>query len=158
MTPRHQRDYPRLLGLIKGHALLNYANREKIPDREGCIFANQSDIDEGFRLYELISKANELGISPRLHEIFSKVFLSKDDGEALDRIYILTKYRDVFHRSLSPHQLDREIIPDLEASGLIKKEPDPEDRRKMLFYPTHTNNISPENNKRNTESIGGGKF
>ncbi len=37
---------------------------------------------------------------------------------------------------LSPETLKREIIPQLEIVGLIVQEPDPDDKRRLLIYPT----------------------
>jgi hypothetical protein len=49
---------------------------------------------------------------------------------------ILKKYYVVRHKALSPETLKREIIPQLELVGLIIQEADPEDKRRLLVYPT----------------------
>lgn len=40
------------------------------------------------------------------------------------------------YKTLSPETLKREIIPQLELVGLILQEPDPDDKRRLLIYPT----------------------
>lgn len=70
LIPRHQRDISRLLAMIKAHALLNFNHREK---RGDCIIVTKEDIDAGFKIYAAISEANELGLSPEIHNIFKKL-------------------------------------------------------------------------------------
>lgn len=88
LAPRHQRDFPRLIALIKSHALLNWVHRESLPDKR--IKANSEDIEAGFKLYNQIAKQNELGLSPQLYEIYQKVIEPLlDPEEGIDRRSIL---------------------------------------------------------------------
>jgi hypothetical protein len=142
LNPRDQRDYPRLLRLIKGHALLNCFNRER-RDRE-TIVANDDDIQAGFELYDKVASSNELGLSPEIYRIYGEVIMPFDQIEkGISRKEIIKKYFELYHRPLSDDRLRRQILPSLESAGLISQESNPEDRREILVYPTVRSLISP---------------
>ena len=156
LKSRHQRDFQRVIGLIKAHALLNCFNREKKEGKPDTIIATQVDIDAGFELYKEIEESNELGLSPYLYRIYKDVFapllsLSPDDGTSREEI--LKKFYEVRHKSLNPQVLKSDIIPQLEAVGLIREEPDKEDKRRMLVYPTVSNYISSPRNVGNDSGV-----
>jgi hypothetical protein len=140
LQPRHQRDFPRIFSFIKAHALLNCFNRDKPEGKQDTIIATQTDIDAGFALYKEIELPNELGLSPYIFRIFVDVIvpLLSYDGiqKGVTRDDIIKKYYEVRHKMLSPETLKREIIPQLEIVGLIVQEPDPDDKRRLLIYPT----------------------
>jgi hypothetical protein len=141
LMPRHQRDYPRIFSFIKAHALLNCFNREKLS--EDIIFANEKDIDAGFALYKGIEQSNEMGLSPYILKIYDDAFMPiLKVNEGVSREDILKQYYKARHKPMSPEVLRLEIIPQLEAVGLIHQEEG--ERRKMLVAPTlsHTYNKS----------------
>jgi hypothetical protein len=142
LAPRHQRDLPRILALIKAHALLNLWHREK--QGEHTIIANDEDVKAGFWLYGLVARPNELGLSPQVYEIYESVIkpLLERDG-TVDRQTILAGYYQQYGRFLSEEKLRREILPALEASGLVMQAPDPDDKRKMVVCTPHLPPISP---------------
>lgn len=140
LIARHQRDYPRIFSLIKAHALLNCFNREK---KNGhAIIANQTDIDAGFRLYEMIEDSNELGLSPHIYKIYNEVIKPLLGELGVERKAIQRQYYQVYHKVLSPETFRQEILPQLESAGFVTQEPDPDDKRRMLLYPSfYENNI-----------------
>lgn len=141
LLARHQRDYPRIFSLIKAHALLNCFNRER---KNGSgIIANQADIDAGFKLYEMIEESNEIGLSPHIYQIYEKVIKPLMGTLGTDKKQIQRQYYQTYHKMLPPRVLNEEILPQLEAAGLILQEPDPEDKRRMMVVPAYyENNIS----------------
>jgi hypothetical protein len=135
LIARHQRDYPRIFSLIKAHALLNCFNRER---KNGSgIIASQLDIDAGFKLYEMIEESNEIGLSPHIYQIYEKVIKPLMGDIGTDRKQIQRQYYLVYHKMLQPRVLNEEILPQLEAAGLILQEPDPEDKRRMMIVPAY---------------------
>jgi hypothetical protein len=140
LQPRHQRDFPRIFSFIKAHTLLNCFNRDKPEGKQDTIIATPTDIDAGFALYKEIELSNELGLSPYIFKIFVDVIvpLLSYDGiqKGVTRDDIIRKHYEVRYKMLSPETLKREIIPQLEIVGLIVQEPDPDDKRKLLIYPT----------------------
>ena len=74
---------------------------------------------------------------------------------------IVQKHYEVYGRFIPDWQLRQQIIPMLETAGLITQERDPNDKRKMLIYPTTPLTISnfanqgntKQNNKNHSETI-----
>jgi hypothetical protein len=139
LVARHQRDFPRIFSFVKSHALLNAFNREKVNDT--TIKANEEDIKAGFTLYKHIEQSNELGLSPFVYRIYKEVIESQlDKAIGLTRKKIRGKYYAVFHKTLTT-KFEDSILMQMEAAGLITQEPDPDDKRKLLVYPTHPGDI-----------------
>jgi len=149
LSPRASRDWPRLLYMIKGFALLNCFRRER---SGSSIYANQTDIDAGFSLYREIATPNELGVSPEIYDLYESVLLPlTSGGTGVDRKEIGRAYADHYHRTLNNDRLRREILPSLESAGLITQEADPDDRRQTLVWCTVSAPISsPENRGKNS--------
>jgi hypothetical protein len=149
LKPRHQRDMGRIISIIKVFALLNVWFRE----REGsCVIASDEDIREAFKLWATISEAQELNLPPYVFNIYKEVIVTAYDqinstelgmeAVGITRQDILKKHNEVYGRPLPDWTLRKEIIPMLEASGLIIQEADKNDKRKMLVYPTTHSTIS----------------
>ncbi len=165
LKPRHSRDIGRLISLIKSFALLNLWFRE----RDGStIIANDEDIKEAFKIWEAISESQELNLPPYIYHLYHEVILTawneKNENRSrgfeeisgelgLTRQDIIQKHYQVYGRFLPEWQLRQQIIPMLETAGLIIQEPDPNDKRKILIYPTTLLAIS--KNKKYSESRGG---
>jgi DNA primase len=165
LKPRHTRDIGRLISLIKSFALLNLWFREK----DGlAIMANDNDIDEAFKIWDAISASQELNLPPYIYHFYHEVILSawndknKNWSESFERITgevgltrqdIIQKHYQVYGRFIADWQLRQQIIPMLETAGLIIQEQDPNDRRKILIYPTASLTISEGQN--NSELKGG---
>jgi hypothetical protein len=133
--PRHQRDIARVISLVKILALLNLWFREK--DGE-AIIANDQDIKEAFRIWEMISESQELNLPPYVLNLYKDVILEAYEAvkRGLSRQEIMKKHFEVYGRYLPDWQLRQWIIPMLETSGLITQEADALDKRKILVYPT----------------------
>ena len=153
--PRHTRDLGRISSLIKSLALLNIWFR----NREGSIaVANETDIEEAFGIWESISYSQELNLPPYIYNLFQEVILpaweEKNKGKdgiavkelGLTRKDVIKKHYDVYSRYLGEAILRQQVLPMLEAAGLIMQEPDPIDKRKMLIYPTTPTNVSTDKN------------
>jgi hypothetical protein len=135
LVPRYTRDFPRLIALAKGHALLNHVHRRT--EKPDVIEANRHDLEVALELYEHIAQANELGIPPQLLEWYSKVMVPiwQSQSEVADRRAILRKHLEVYHQPLNRHRLEVEFIPSLESANLVTPEQDPDDRRRVLYVP-----------------------
>jgi len=162
LKPRHSRDIGRLISLIKSFALLNLWFR----DKEGSIIiANDNDIDEAFKIWGTISESQELNLPPYIYHLYQEVILpawNEKNGTEFEKIIkevgltrqnIIQKHFQVYGRFIPDWLLRQQIIPMLETAGLIIQEPDPNDKRKMLIYPTASLTISKEQN--NSELRGG---
>jgi len=134
LAPRHQRDFPRILALIKAHALLNFAHREKPAGNDRTIVATTEDEEAAFKLYGMIAESNELGLAPEVFEIYTQVLKPLlRERQLATRQQFLNAYYNHFGRFLNETRMRQEILPPLEAKGLIIQEPDPTDKRKMLL-------------------------
>lgn len=142
LAPRHQRDFPRLIALIKAHALLNWNHRERTEN--SCLKANEEDEQKAFELYHQVARPNELGLSPQFYEIYSEVIAPLlVNGAEVSRQAIITAYYNRYHRPLPDWRLRQEIIPQLNQAGLVAEKPNPEDRREKLIYTPVSLTISP---------------
>jgi len=129
LIPRHQRDISRLLAIIKAHALLNFMHRERVGD---SIIVNDEDVEAGFRLYYGISEANEMGLSPELFNIYSKLKPHfNDDG--LNLIEFQAAYYKVFHKPIG-YDAARKTLKTLCSVGLLTEKTDPNDRRMPKYF------------------------
>lgn len=149
LIARHQRDISRLLAIIKGHALLNFMHRQKETSGENTsIIVNQEDVEEGFRLYQAVSEANELGLSPELFNIYKvmkpyfgqKKEVEVDYGKDTKIVTVegitvrdfQSIYAKTFHKAIG-YEESRRILKTLASVGLITEEPDQIDRRKIRY-------------------------
>lgn len=149
LKPRHSRDIGRVISLIKVFALINLWFRE----REGSsVIVNEDDINEAFRLYDGISESQEMNLPPYVYDLYKRVILpayqdKNPDGidigsQGITRQELLKKHYEVFGRYIALWQLRQEIIPMLETAGLITQEPDQNNKRVYLIYPTTQLTIS----------------
>ncbi|MBI4245213.1 MAG: toprim domain-containing protein [Planctomycetes bacterium] len=167
LKPKHQRDIKRLISLIKSLALLNLWWRER---NGSTITANEEDIEEAFRIWDAISVSQELNLPPYIYNLYQEVILKawKDKNGnynegfvettevlGLSRQDIFQKHYEVYGRMLDTNQLRQQILPMLETAGLITQEADPNDKRRILIYPTLQLTISQD--QRNSDDGGGVK-
>lgn len=160
LKPRHQRDISRVINLVKTFALLNFPFRER--DEEGII-ANEPDINDAFMVWDEISESQELNLPPYVfnfyHDIIFPAYTKKNSELisgvkiGLNRQEISQEHYRIYGRFIPDWQLRQQIIPMLETAGLVYTEPDQDDRRKILVYPTAPLIISSSEN--NSESNGG---
>jgi len=145
LIPRHQRDISRLMAMIKAHALLNAFQREQ--PLEHTILANETDMEEGFRLYEEFSAANELGLPPEVFNIFEKL-KDKIPEKGVTKREFSTLYYGIFHRTIGKKRL-KQILDLLLTVGLLGEEENPEDRRQKLYTVTCHGVFNFENEENN---------
>ncbi len=147
IKPRHQRDVSHLLSIIKCITLLNVWFRR---DGNGNIVASQSDIDQGFDVWQKINKSQELNVPPYTYEFYKKyilpIYLSKNADRKLgsksiiDDIGVSRKEITYLHYKLENRLLNedvfrRQILPMLLEAGLITEVKDPNDKRNKLIFP-----------------------
>jgi hypothetical protein len=129
LVPRHQRDISRLLAIIKAHALLNFMHRERVGD---SIIVNDEDVAAGFRLYYGVSEANELGLSPELFNIYTKLKPHFNDN-GLNLIEFQAAYYREFHKPIG-YDTARKTLKTLCSVGLLTEKTDPNDRRMPRYF------------------------
>lgn len=145
--PRHQRDVSHLLSIIKCITLLNVWYRRA---DNGNVVATQSDIDQGFEVWQKINKSQELNIPPYTYEFYKKyivpIYVEKNanresnsmqigDDAGVSRKEIIHRHYELENRLPNDDILRRQILPMLEAAGLITQEKDPYDKRNKLIFP-----------------------
>lgn len=159
IKPRHQRDIGRLISLVKVFALLNIWYRDRVGN---AIIANETDVDEAFKAWDIISESQELNLPPYVYDLYRDVIIdafNKKNSEVsggvktgLTRQEIFQKHYGVYGRFLPEWQL-KQIISMLETAGLITQEQNTLDKRQTLIYPTTDFYISRKQN--NSEMDGG---
>ncbi len=132
LAPRHQRDFPRLIAIIKANALLNLFNRKRNSDD---IWVNQSDIDAGQELYDKIAVSNELGLPPIMYEVYTEIiepYFYRNEG--IRKEELTRQYYQRYKERLGGKRLD-EMLDFLYDVGLTQKIPDTLDRRRWMLWP-----------------------
>lgn len=145
LRQRHTRDFTHLQQLIKVITLLNLWHRKH---SDGSIVANQSDIDQAFELWEQLAQSQNLGIPPTAIHFYKTYILPtfydlvaahpNTDPYSLgvSREQLSREYLHLEKTTLPETYLRKEILPQLEASGLITQQvPEVGDRRTKLIYP-----------------------
>ena len=145
LRQRHTRDFTHLQQLIKVIALLNLWHRKQ-PD--GSIMANDSDTDQAFELWEQLAQSQNLGIPPTAIHFYKTYILPtfydlveanpKTDPYSIgvSREQLSREYLYLEKTTLADTYLRKEILPQLEASGLITQQaPEFGDKRSKLIYP-----------------------
>jgi hypothetical protein len=120
LSPKAQRDFPRLYSLAEAWALLNYMHREKTPDGT-CIYANVTDIEVAKKIYEPILKCNELGLTPEEFEVWKIIEPHTDPDMGLRIAEIHNIYYNEKKRHCSDKRL-REMLKNFACAGLLKEE------------------------------------
>jgi len=151
LKPRHQRDIGRLISIIKTFALLNLWFRERQGD---IVIANESDVAEAVKIWDAISESQEYNLPPYIYNLYQEVIVPawweknatqiSAENVGVSRQEIIKKHFEVYGRSLDDWRLRQQIIPMLEACGLITQDPDPNDKRKILISPTTQLTNSPD--------------
>jgi len=129
LIPRHQRDISRLLAIIKAHALLNFMHRERVGD---SIIVNDEDVEAGFRLYYGVAEANEMGLSPELFNVYSKL-KPHFNSDGLNLIEFQAAYYREFHKPIG-YDTARKTLKTLCSVGLLTEKTDPNDRRMPKYF------------------------
>ncbi len=142
LKPRHQRDIGRLMNLVKMFALLNLWFREV---DDGVLIANSDDVREALEVWSIISESQEYNLPPYVYDLYKNVILvtwhgkqeevDADEPVGISRQEIQMKHYELLGRSIADWTLRQQILPMLEASGLIIQEYDYADRRKKLVFP-----------------------
>ncbi len=150
IKPRQQRDIKKIITLIKGFTLLNVWFRCR---NENILDATDSDIYDGFKLWENISVGQDYGLAPYVYDIFTKVILqswkepskswgsfssSDEKKKYITRKEVLNKHYEIYGRTLGMSYLRQQILPQLEQVGLIMQERGGEDGREMVIIPVET--------------------
>jgi hypothetical protein len=133
LKSRSTRDVARFINLVKASALLNLWSRERTSD--GAIIANYEDIEQALKLWQTIAEAQEFNLPVYVFNVFKEVILpvlKAKDGRT--RQEIIREHKSVYGNSLADWQLQKNILPLLEAATLIFQGKDPSDNRNMLVY------------------------
>ncbi len=145
--PRHQRDIAHLESLIKSVALLNAWSRL---DEHNNVIANTDDIKQALDLWKVVSASQELGIPPYAHNFYKSfivpAFNEKNDARnpdllqqtgaiGLTRRELCKKHFELTGQMPNEDSLRKNILPTLEAAGLIVQEKDPTNGKQVLIYP-----------------------
>ena len=134
LLPRNQRDVTRLIALIKAFALLNFKHRESV---ESNLYVTKEDVNVGFELYETVSKANELGLSPELYGIYQKLRLYMQKHLEANIVGIKIDdyqrfYAQTFYRTPN-YDVARDTLKTLVSLNLLIEQQDANDKRMKRY-------------------------
>lgn len=129
LQPRHQRDFPRLIALIKALALLNFTNRKMEGNK---IWALRQDSEKGYELYKKISEANESELPPHYYKFYKEKLRSNLPATRKEVAHLYYEYYNV---RIGERALKR-MIDSLCEAGLVMEDKDPNDKRVTKIYDT----------------------
>lgn len=142
LKERHSRDFAHVQQLTKAIALLNIWHRKQ---EDGSYLASTDDVNTAIELWEQINESQQLGVPPTLLRFYQDHVLALYEGTKPFEIkhkhgftssVLSTYYLKVTGTPLNQDELRKQIIPQLEASGLIDYEaPQSGDRRSKWIYP-----------------------
>jgi hypothetical protein len=132
LSSRDQRDFPRLIDLVKAHALFQMFQRVK--GQGSCsVIASQEDVDAAKKLLNKVLEANRLGLPPYVHKFYFESLKPSIKGDGMERETFSRLYFAQFKERLG--EKARKLLIDLlKDAGLIEETPDPLDKRKMKIY------------------------
>lgn len=144
LAPRNQRDIGYVASIIKAVAMLNANSRM---DVNRNVVANDSDIEEGFRLWESIAETQGSGITPAVQEFYKNYVLPayiekkasgnmsvEDDGVTLNDILSYCRATEG-KIPVNLFTIQKEFLPAMEESSLIIKGVYSRDHRVKIFKP-----------------------
>lgn len=142
LKPRHQRDVPRFMNIMKAFALLNFMCREKIGGR---IVANTADFEGTKALWMQVNESQEYNLSPYFMQLYKELIVvtynkaneSKNllSCEGITKKDILKAHHAIYQRPLSDAKLRQDVLPVLETAGLIEIGKDRDDGRLLRITP-----------------------
>ena len=132
LSSRDQRDFPRLIDLVKAHALFQMFQREK--SQGSCsVIASQKDVKAAKKLLNKVLEANRLGLPPYVHKFYFEGLKPSITSDGMERETFSKLYFGQFKERLG--EKARKLLIDLlKDAGLIEEAPDPLDKRKMKIY------------------------
>jgi hypothetical protein len=133
LKPRDTRDIGRLFSLAKIHALLNLWDRK----RSGSgIIATEKDVDVAFQIWDSVSESQELGLPDYVLQFHKQIMIaaSNESGYSTKKDVIQAHFK-VYGRPLDDWRFRMQIVPSLEAAGLLAVEKDPNDARSNVYRP-----------------------
>jgi hypothetical protein len=135
LSSRDQRDFPRLIDLVKAHALFQMFQREKAPG--SCsVIANKEDVAAAQKLLNKVLEANRLGLPPYVHKFYSESLEPSITEDGITREKFSKLYFAQFKERLG-EKARKQLIDLLSDAGLIEEAPDPDDKRRMKIYIPH---------------------
>lgn len=171
LKPRHMRDIAHLIKLIKAVALLNVWHRR---DNKGIITANIDDVDSAFKLWSTVIESQDMNVPPVVMSFYKQYILpafykKKEDSEysmdmqdgriGLSNRELTSYYLDKEERALNEENLRKQILPQLENSGMISiEQPSWGDKRSKHIFPKYFPDDKKRPKSENYVGDGGGVF
>lgn len=171
LKPRHMRDIGHLIKLIKAVTLLNVWQRR---DDQGNITANDEDIDNAFKLWSTVIESQDMNVPPVVMSFYkayilpafykkeenSEYSMDMQDGRiGLSNRELTSYYLDVEERALNDENLRKQILPQLENSGMIAiEQPSWGDKRSKHIFPKYFPGGKKHPKSENYIGVDGGDF
>ena len=138
LQARNQRDIGRLENIIKGYALLNFYNRnlhsEFYRNKSGtletdpitAITVQLKDVEVGFKYYNTVAEANELGLPPEVYQVYQTFMQEMVNG--FTRKDFQSMYFKKFRKPCGRSKASA-LIEMLEQTGLVVQDEENADKK-----------------------------
>jgi len=131
LSPRDMRDFPRLLDLVKAHALFQMFQRDRTGDNG--VIATEEDVEVAKQLLNNVIEANRLGLPPYVHKFYEERLKNAVTDSGVTREKFSRLYFNMFKVRLG-EKARKTLINLLSEAGLIQEKPDPVDKRRFKIY------------------------
>ena len=131
LSPRDMRDFPRLLELVKAHALFQMFQRNRTSDN--AVITTEEDGEVAKQLLNNVIEANRLGLPPYVHKFYEERLKDAVTDSGITREEFNRLYFNMFRIRLG-EKTRKKLIDLLSEAGLIQEKPDPNDKRRFKIY------------------------
>lgn len=129
---RFMRDFRHLKGIIKAITYLRFPNREIVEkDGQKYILANVDDVMEAVKLLIAVFETTVTGTEDRILRFYHDVVLKKEEWKVKE---LTQEYNKHARKKVSSRTI-RRWLETLEELNLVDSEPDPDDKRVLIYRP-----------------------
>ncbi len=128
---RHMRDFNHFIGIIKVITLLYFPRRAKVQiNGQKYVLSSAEDVVRAARLFKRIYETTQTGTEETVLSFYWNLVVKRDEWHAET---LMEEYNKT-NRKVSKKTITR-WLHRLEDIGYVSSEPDPSDRRRLIFKP-----------------------
>jgi hypothetical protein len=136
--PRAMRDFKHLLGFIKALTLLNFPRRPYVYGDKGLLISTWKDVEVAMTLFAKIARQTFYGIPSTVLKFYE--MLESNNPSEFSIANAETWWNSSYPNEKRSSWAIRKWLETLEQANLVSSEPDPLDKRRILYRMIRQNN------------------